>query len=239
MQRGRPCPTGLMERTIAMLLEWRRRASTERRRADRGRREARLPLRVDSQLGEPQRSRRRKRAALTTDERQRMRELERDVRELKRANAILRRVSAFFAAELDRPRQRWSASSTRTGGAWGRSNLQAPAGGPELLLRRHARPPSASALRDALLTPVLVALWSANYRVYGARKLWRAARRAGDDVGRDPVARLMDRVEIEGAAKGQEAPHETRSRLPPGTPTRFGRRFVADRPQRLWVTDLT
>jgi len=101
------------------------------------------------------------------------------------------------------------------------------------------RPPSASALRDALLTPVLVALWSANYRVYGARKLWRAARRAGDDVGRDPVARLMDRVEIEGAAKGQEAPHETRSRLPPGTPTRFGRRFVADRPQRLWVTDLT
>src|SRR5579862_3722629 len=124
MQRGRPCPTGLMERTIAMLLEWRRRASTERRRADRGRREARLPPRVDSQLGEPQRGRRRKRAALTTDERQRMRELERDVRELKRANAILRRVSAFFAAELDRPRQRWSASSTRTGGAWGRSNLK-------------------------------------------------------------------------------------------------------------------
>ncbi len=44
-----------------------------------------------------------KRAGLTTDERGRLRELEREVRELKRANEILRKASAFFAqAELDR-----------------------------------------------------------------------------------------------------------------------------------------
>ena len=43
------------------------------------------------------------RAGLTTNERQRMQELEREVRELKRANEILRKASAFFAqAELDR-----------------------------------------------------------------------------------------------------------------------------------------
>ncbi len=43
------------------------------------------------------------RGGLTTDEKQRMRELEREVRELKRANEILRKASAFFAqAELDR-----------------------------------------------------------------------------------------------------------------------------------------
>ena len=43
------------------------------------------------------------RAGLTTDERQRMKELEREVRELKRANEILRKAAAFFAqAELDR-----------------------------------------------------------------------------------------------------------------------------------------
>ena len=43
------------------------------------------------------------RGGLTTDEKQRMRELERVVRELKRANEILRKASAFFAqAELDR-----------------------------------------------------------------------------------------------------------------------------------------
>jgi transposase-like protein len=43
------------------------------------------------------------RAGLTTNERQRLKELEREVRELKRANEILRKASAFFAqAELDR-----------------------------------------------------------------------------------------------------------------------------------------
>jgi transposase len=38
-----------------------------------------------------------KRAGLTSDERARMKELEREVRELKRANEILRKASAFFA----------------------------------------------------------------------------------------------------------------------------------------------
>lgn len=43
------------------------------------------------------------RAGLTTDERQRLKEQEREIRELKRANEILRKASAFFAqAELDR-----------------------------------------------------------------------------------------------------------------------------------------
>jgi transposase len=44
-----------------------------------------------------------KRAGLTTDERQRLKQLERENFELKRANEILRKASAFFAqAELDR-----------------------------------------------------------------------------------------------------------------------------------------
>jgi transposase len=44
-----------------------------------------------------------KRAGLSTDERARLKELEREVRELRRANEILRKASAYFAmAELDR-----------------------------------------------------------------------------------------------------------------------------------------
>ena len=43
------------------------------------------------------------RAGLSTDERQRLKELERENRELKRANEILKKASAYFAqAELDR-----------------------------------------------------------------------------------------------------------------------------------------
>jgi transposase len=40
---------------------------------------------------------------VTTAEAKRIRELEQEVRELRRANEILKRASAFFAAELDRP----------------------------------------------------------------------------------------------------------------------------------------
>ena len=44
-----------------------------------------------------------RRPGLTSDERQRLKELERENRELKRTNEILRKASAFFAqAELDR-----------------------------------------------------------------------------------------------------------------------------------------
>lgn len=44
-----------------------------------------------------------RRPGLTTEERQRLKELERENRELRRANEILRKASAYFAqAELDR-----------------------------------------------------------------------------------------------------------------------------------------
>ena len=46
------------------------------------------------------------RPGTTTRDAQRLRELESEVRELRRANAILRSASAFFAAELDRPTTR-------------------------------------------------------------------------------------------------------------------------------------
>jgi transposase len=43
----------------------------------------------------------RQRPGLTSDERQRLRDLERENRELRRANEILKAASAFFARELD------------------------------------------------------------------------------------------------------------------------------------------
>ncbi len=47
-----------------------------------------------------------RRGGLTSDERARIKELEREVRELRRTNEILRLASAFFAqAELDRKRK--------------------------------------------------------------------------------------------------------------------------------------
>ena len=45
-----------------------------------------------------------RRAGLTTDEREQLKALERENRELRRANEILKAASAFFAAELDGPK---------------------------------------------------------------------------------------------------------------------------------------
>src|SRR5699024_12466341 len=52
------------------------------------------------------------RPGTTTDQAPRLAELEREVRELRHANAILKSASAFFAAELDRPHLRLSRSAT-------------------------------------------------------------------------------------------------------------------------------
>ena len=44
-----------------------------------------------------------RRPGVSTDERERLADLERENRELRRANEILKTASAFFAAELDGP----------------------------------------------------------------------------------------------------------------------------------------
>jgi putative transposase len=101
------------------------------------------------------------------------------------------------------------------------------------------RPASARAQRDAELRPALRALWEANYRVYGARKLWKAARRAGHDVGRDQVARLMRAEGIEGARRTKRVRTTRRDNTAARHPDLVKRNFTAARPNQLWVTDLT
>ncbi len=101
------------------------------------------------------------------------------------------------------------------------------------------RAPSARAQRDAELGPVLVKLWEDNYRVYGVRKLWKAARRAGHDVGRDQVARLMRAAGIAGARRGKRVRTTTPNPAAARHPDLVGRKFTATAPNQLWVTDLT
>jgi putative transposase len=101
------------------------------------------------------------------------------------------------------------------------------------------RKPSARAERDAVLAPVLRRLWEDNYQVYGARKLWRAARRAGHDVGRDQVARLMRREGIEGVRRSKRLRTTKPDPGAPRHPDLVKRDFTATGPNQLWVTDLT
>ena len=58
-------------------------------------------------------------------------------------------------------------------------------------------------LADAYMANQLFDLWLANRRVYGRRKLWKAALRAGIQIGRDQVERLMRLLGIDGVRRGR------------------------------------
>ena len=102
-----------------------------------------------------------------------------------------------------------------------------------------SRPLSARAIRDAVMMPILLALFNTNRKVYGAHKLWKAARRAGHDIGRDQTARLMRQLGIRGVSRSRKV----RTTVPGEKANRpedlVERDFTADAPNRLWVLDLT
>jgi putative transposase len=102
-----------------------------------------------------------------------------------------------------------------------------------------SRPPCQRAVKDAAMVPVLKALFTDNYSVYGARKLHKAARRAGHDLGRDQVARLMRKAGIQGARRGRRVFTTKADKTAARPPDLVKRQFVATRPNALWVTDLT
>ena len=101
------------------------------------------------------------------------------------------------------------------------------------------RRPSARSIRDAELTVILTDLFEVNFRVYGARKLWKAARRAGHQVGRDQVGRLMKAAGLRGARRGRQVFTTRPDKAAGRHPDLVKRDFTAAGPNQLWVTDLT
>lgn len=100
--------------------------------------------------------------------------------------------------------------------------------------------PSARALPDAVMMQILLVLWVTNRKVYRAHKLWKAARRASHDIGRDQVARLMRELGICGVSRLRRKVFTTRQDPDaPRAPDLVNRNFRADPRDALWVTDLT
>ena len=75
--------------------------------------------------------------------------------------------------------------------------------------------------------------------VYGARKLWLAARCAGHEIGRDQVAALMRAAGICGVTRRRRARTTVRDPGAERPGDLVNRDFTARSPNRLWVTDLT
>ena len=95
------------------------------------------------------------------------------------------------------------------------------------------------AKRDLELSVDIQRVWEENFQVYGARKVWRQMNREDIEVARCTVERLMKHLGIEGARRGRSC----RTTIPDNAAERpadlVQRQFVADRPNQLWVADIT
>lgn len=83
------------------------------------------------------------------------------------------------------------------------------------------------------------AIWERNYSVYGRRKLTKSARKAGLDVGRDQVARLMRAEGIRGASRSRKRFTTHADPAHVRAPDLVRRDFTATRPNEKWVADFT
>jgi putative transposase len=106
--------------------------------------------------------------------------------------------------------------------------------------QRATAEPSARQLEDERLLAKIRELHAANYFAYGYRKMWLALRRAGEDVGRDRIKRLMRAADIQGA-KRRGRPWRTTTPDPGAQRPRdlVERDFSAAAPNRLWLADFT
>ena len=111
---------------------------------------------------------------------------------------------------------------------------------PSTYYSARCRPPSQRALDDAVLSDEILRVWKENYQVYGARKVWLQLNREGIACGRDRVERLMKYLVISGARRGKKTKTTLRDAATSSfAPDLVMRSFVAQRPNQLWVADLT
>ncbi|HFK8119229.1 TPA: IS3 family transposase [Escherichia coli] len=182
---------------------------------------------------------------LTTAERQRLKELERENRELRRSNDILRQASAYFGEGGVRPPlEKMMPLLDKLREQYGVGPLCS-----ELHIapstyyhcqqqRHHPDKRSARAQRDDWLKKEIQRVYDENHKVYGVRKVWRQLLREGIRVARCAVARLMAVMGLAGVLRGKKV-RTTISRKAVVAGDRVNRQFVAERPDQLWVADST
>ncbi|MEP3301147.1 MAG: IS3 family transposase, partial [Roseibium sp.] len=185
------------------------------------------------------------RTGVMTEMAENMKALERENRELKQANEILRKASAYFGPGGARPPVQDMIAFIEENRDIGVEpickhlpiapstfyNHMAKRANPDLLSDR--------AKRDKALRPEIKRVWEQNYKVYGVRKVWHQLRREGLDVARCTVARLMKDMDIQGIIRGK--PHKTTipDKKQPCPLDKVNREFRVPAPNMLWVSDFT
>ncbi|QJR02824.1 IS3 family transposase [Sphingobium yanoikuyae] len=185
-------------------------------------------------------------AALAADDRERLRLLEREVKELRRANEILRKASAYFCDGGARPpREMMMAFIDVHREDLGiepicRELAIAPSSYHEHAARRAdpGRRP-ARAQRDDEIREQIKRVHEASFGLYGTRKVWHQMRREGIMVAKCTVERLMRAMGLAGVHRGKKTITTISNPKAPCPLDKVNRAFSVSRPNALWVVDFT
>ncbi|MFD6326089.1 IS3 family transposase [Streptomyces sp. NPDC058442] len=188
------------------------------------------------------------RPGTTTEESAQLKALKKENAELKRANEILKAAAKFLrgrarpathalVAFIDEHRDRFGGVEPICRMLAEHDCKIAPSTYYAHKKRLHA--PSARRMRDAELKERIQNVYTSNYRVYGARKIWRELNRQGHAVARCTVERLMRELGIQGAVRGKRIITTIPGGQVERAPDLVDRDFVAGAPNRCWVADFT
>jgi putative transposase len=102
------------------------------------------------------------------------------------------------------------------------------------------RAPSARELRDRELERLVEHVFRDSRQTYGAPRVQAELRARGVRISKKRVARLMRRLELEGVSRrGKRRRTTTPDPAAPPAPDLVKRQFVAERPDQLWLADIT
>ncbi len=93
--------------------------------------------------------------------------------------------------------------------------------------------------RDQSLEIEIQRVWEENFRVHGARKVWRQLNREDVEVARCSVERLMKKLGIQGVTRGGRCWTTVSDDTLARPADLVNRQFTATRPNQLWVADIT
>ena len=93
--------------------------------------------------------------------------------------------------------------------------------------------------RDRALAQEIRRIYEENFRVYGARKIWRQLAREGFPAARCTVERLMGALGLHGVVRGRQRRTTVSDDAAERPLDRVNRQFQASRPNQLWVADFT
>jgi putative transposase len=101
------------------------------------------------------------------------------------------------------------------------------------------RSPSKRARADAILSNRIRSIYLQSKSTYGAPRVYQELRDQGVPIGRKRVARLMRVAGLQGVSRRKSARTTVRKPGAPPAPDLVKRDFTADRPDQLWVADIT